>query len=791
MGGEHALARPLKVATLNAWGLWLVSKRRTERMAALADYLRRPTCPADIVLLQEVWCGEDVAALRQAGAEGRLPHSAHFQGGALGPGLLLLSAFPVLETAFHPYSARGDPAALLQGDYLTGKGVGWAAVAAPCGRLSIFNTHLSANYAQRWQHGAAGLPPEIRLPRDGLAGVRLLQVLELAAFVRSRSAGVAGVVLGGDFNATPDTLEFSLLQALLPSLRDSWAVAQPLLLGATANALESSFTTVGAGHCPARIDYLLTSGQPLSAELALAETGRGFSFSDHLGVLATLRFGSESSLADDDEKDGAAGAADEAQQAPGSTGSGGATRSDGGSDGEWQEVGGRSTGARSPPQRQQQQQGQQQQLGTPGALAGTLELMRMRPAPFQHAASALEEAATEMAAGRRRFVRAAAGLWATGCGCTGALLFGPWWQQQCGGEPFGRAAYVALLGCMGAAFGWAGALFVGGFVCRGAEAAALRQAAAQLRLAQGNDVGAQTALYQAGDGGDSDRGGTTAAADGPCGLHKRGVGWGLTVAEIGALNGLTWYYNWGPHIGDNASAAAAAAAGLSFAPMQWGSWGIDQLAAQAQPGARVVLGVGALWPRLQAAADALGVRLGSPAAAPCGAECLEPDPFQWWDRFFALCKGCRVDFLATHLYSCNPTWLLAYLKQCRKYGLPIWLTEFACSNPGGPDAVSWRFMARVLPLLDGDPWVARYAWFALETSGWLGSSNSLMNVTTSTLTDMGRMPPAGGAAGSAAAGMLPGVRLLAGGFPGDAGLVGRSGAAAGAGASTTSAIFVS
>ena len=63
-------------------------------------------------------------------------------------------------------------------------------------------------------------------------------------------------------------------------------------------------------------------------------------------------------------------------------------------------------------------------------------------------------------------------------------------------------------------------------------------------MQQGNDVGAQTALYQAGDGGDSDRGGTTAAADGPCGLHKRGVGWGLTVAEIGALNGLTWYYNW-------------------------------------------------------------------------------------------------------------------------------------------------------------------------------------------------------------------------------------------------------
>ena len=250
--------------------------------------------------------------------------------------------------------------------------------------------------------------------------------------------------------------------AYIPSR--GWSSSPPGTHPTLCPASCSCLAAVGAGHCPARIDYLLTSGQPLSAELALAETGRGFSFSDHLGVLATLRFGSESSLADDDEKDGAAGAADEAQQAPGSTGSGGATRSDGGSDGEWQEVGGRSTGARSPPQRQQQQQGQQQQLGTPGALAGTLELMRMRPAPFQHAASALEEAATEMAAGRRRFVRAAAGLWATGCGCTGALLFGPWWQQQCGGEPFGRAAYVALLGCMGAAFGWAGGCWGNGSV---------------------------------------------------------------------------------------------------------------------------------------------------------------------------------------------------------------------------------------------------------------------------------------------------------------------------------------
>ena len=55
-------------------------------------------------------------------------------------------------------------------------------------------THLSANYAQRWQHGAAGLPPEIRLPRDGLAGVRLLQVGAPSSGVCAPPSGTTGVL---------------------------------------------------------------------------------------------------------------------------------------------------------------------------------------------------------------------------------------------------------------------------------------------------------------------------------------------------------------------------------------------------------------------------------------------------------------------------------------------------------------------------------------------------------------------------------------------------------------------
>jgi sphingomyelin phosphodiesterase 2 len=86
----------------------------------------------------------------QAGAEGWLRHSHHWLGGAIGSGLLLLSAHPIVDAAFKPFSARGDPAAVLQGDFFAGKGVGWAAVAAPQGMLSIFNVRLPWGLHGAW-----------------------------------------------------------------------------------------------------------------------------------------------------------------------------------------------------------------------------------------------------------------------------------------------------------------------------------------------------------------------------------------------------------------------------------------------------------------------------------------------------------------------------------------------------------------------------------------------------------------------------------------------------------------
>lgn len=65
-------------------------RRHTSNLPAL------PPMPHACCL--QMWVLADVERLRQAGAEGgALPHSFHYQSGALGSGLLLLSRYPVAE----------------------------------------------------------------------------------------------------------------------------------------------------------------------------------------------------------------------------------------------------------------------------------------------------------------------------------------------------------------------------------------------------------------------------------------------------------------------------------------------------------------------------------------------------------------------------------------------------------------------------------------------------------------------------------------------------------------------
>ena len=112
-----------------------------------------------------------------------------------------------------------------------------------------------------------------------------------------------------------------------------------------------------------------------------------------------------------------------------------------------------------------------------------------------------------------------------------------------------------------------------------------------------------------------------------------------------------------------------------------------------------------------------------------------------FDEFFEACKGCHFDFLATHLYTCNADALKWYLNDCKKYKLPIWLTEFACPNGAdGPLVRQLAFMLDAINLLDMDDAVERYAWFAPRVSGdWLGPTASLLQAEASNLTQLGKL----------------------------------------------------
>ena len=57
-------------------------------------------------------------------------------------------------------------------------------------------------------------------------------------------------------------------------------------------------------------------------------------------------------------------------------------------------------------------------------------------------------------------------------------------------------------------------------------------------------------------------------------------------------------------------------------------------------------------------------------------------------------------------------WLNKILHGYLKYGLPLWLTEFACGDEAGKMTASAQasYLASALKLLELHPGVARYAW---------------------------------------------------------------------------------
>jgi len=99
----------------------------------------------------------------------------------------------------------------------------------------------------------------------------------------------------------------------------------------------------------------------------------------------------------------------------------------------------------------------------------------------------------------------------------------------------------------------------------------------------------------------------------------------------------------------------------------------------------------------------------------------------WFDQFLGNCtlmygaSGCRLSFMAAHIYSCTTSSMMNWISWWYgRYNLPIWISEFSCNDGATNRSVAdnLKYMTDVLPLLDAHPAVYRYAWMtARDTRG--------------------------------------------------------------------------
>lgn len=232
-------------------------------------------------------------------------------------------------------------------------------------------------------------------------------------------------------------------------------------------------------------------------------------------------------------------------------------------------------------------------------------------------------------------------------------------------------------------------------------------------------------------------GGLTAAAKAP----KRGISENEIrfKAELALLaKHTTWFYNWGNSFGNTYLGENP---GMEFVPMCWnGSYSEDKIRAYAKshPETKYLLGfnepnfsnqanmtpqaAAAAWPRVQALAKELGLKLVAPAMN------YSPNPpYQsptlWFDEFVALVGLDAFDFLAVHSYGGygNITELATTFHE--RYGKDVWVTEFCLwPDEGNPNSyvspeAQIASMIQTVEWLEKTPWIFRYAWFkAIGTS---------------------------------------------------------------------------
>lgn len=185
----------LKIVTFNVHDLYVASSHRTERMLGIAKTLAN--LDPDIVGIQESFVGKDRRTLLDALSGTRLAHHHYYQSATVGCGLLVLSAYPIVEPFFHRFTKNGHWYDFHRGDWWAGKGAALARIALPKGGyLDFYNTHTHARYGS----SAYDVDQES-------------QMTELAQFIRKSALSWAPAFLVGDMNCTQESKPYQLAAA--------------------------------------------------------------------------------------------------------------------------------------------------------------------------------------------------------------------------------------------------------------------------------------------------------------------------------------------------------------------------------------------------------------------------------------------------------------------------------------------------------------------------------------------------------------------------------------------------
>ncbi len=237
---------------------------------------------------------------------------------------------------------------------------------------------------------------------------------------------------------------------------------------------------------------------------------------------------------------------------------------------------------------------------------------------------------------------------------------------------------------------------------------------------------------------------------------KRGICGDASPQDLATLApAITWYYDWGVA---PPTVSQGQLSGIEWVPMCWGAVNTGDVAgieAKIPAGSLYLLGfnepnfksqanltpvqAASMWPNLEKIAADKGLELVSPAVNWCG-DCVDGvtnDPVDWLDKFFAACPGCKVDYIAIHSYAPSSAALDSYLDKFRKYNKPLWITEFAPWDPPKPDYDGVvKYMKESIAILENDPIVYRYSWFATR----VGSNPDISLLgANGTLTKLGQL----------------------------------------------------